>query len=157
MKLNKIRADTSRELADIREQEKAEILSINSESNLEVSKIRSERDVSIAKIMSTGKAEADAIEVETRVYVEKLKADASVKIAKNKAVALNHQAHAEMEAAKALVQKRDYDEKFKHLRILKGVAENRQCAISGHSGDNQIAQLLAGTHAGNVIGLNVTG
>jgi len=154
-KLNKIRADTSRELADIRETEKAEILSIKSESNLEVSKIKRERDVSIAKIRSSGQAEADAIEVETRVYVEKLKADAAVQIAKNKALALDHQARAEMDAAKALVQKRDYDQKFKHLRVLKGVAENRQCAITGNSGDNHIAQLLAGTQAGKVIGLNM--
>merc|ERR1719382_2091325 len=100
-KLNKIRADTSRELADIREKEKAEILNIKSESNLEVSKIKRERDVSIAKIRSSGKAEADAIEVETRVYVEKLKADAAVQIAKNRAVALDHQARAESDAAKA--------------------------------------------------------
>merc|ERR1719233_1570116 len=155
MKLNKIRADTSRELADIREQEKAEILSIKSESNLEVSKFRSERDVSIAKIMSAGKAEADAIEVQTRVYIEKLKADAAVKIARNRAIALDHQARAESDAAKALLQKRDYDQKFKHLRVLKGVAENRQCAITGNSGDNQIAQLLAGSQAGKVIGLNI--
>merc|ERR1739838_904818 len=155
-KLNKIRADTSRELADIRETEKAEILNIKSESNLEVSKIKRERDVSIAKIRSSGQAEADAIEVETKVYVEKLKADAAVKIATNRAVALDHQARAESDAAKALVQKRDYDQKFKHLRVLKGVAENRQCAITGNSGDNQIAQLLAGSQAGKVIGLNVS-
>merc|ERR1711920_656341 len=154
-KLNKIRADTSRELADIREREKAEILNIQSESNLEVSKIRRERDVSIAKIRSSGKAEADAIEVETRVNIEKWKADAAVQIAKNKAVALDHQARAESDAAKALVQKRDYDQRFKHLRVLKGVAENRQCAITGNSGDNQIAQLLAGSQAGKVIGLNI--
>merc|ERR1719317_854324 len=125
-KLNKIRADTSRQLADIREIEKAEILNIKSESNLEVSQIKRERDVSIAKIKSGGQAEADAIEVETRVYVEKLEADAAVKIAKNKALALEQQARAEMDAAEALTQKRDYDQKFKHLRILKGVAENRQ-------------------------------
>jgi len=154
-KLKKIKADTSRELADIREQEKAEILNIKSESNLEVSKIKSERDISIAKIRSSGQAEADAIEVETRVYVEKLKADAAVKIAKNRAVALEHQARAEMDAAKALNQKRDYDQKFKHLRVLKGIAENRQCAITGNSGDNHIAQLLAGSQASKVIGLNV--
>jgi len=154
-KLKKIKADTSRELADIRECEKAEILNINSESNLEVSQIKRERDVSIAKIKSGGKAEADAIEVETRVYVEKLKADAAVKIAKNKALALDYQAGAEMDAAKALTQKRDYDQKFKHLRILKGVAENRECAITGNSGDNQVAQLLAGSQAGKVIGLNI--
>jgi len=154
-KLNKIKADTSRELADIRETEKAEILNIKSESNLEVSKIKRERDVSIAKIKSSGKAEADAIEVETRVYVEKLKADAAVQIAKNRAVALHHLAKAENDAAKSLVQKRDYDQKFKHLRVLKGVAENRQCAITGNSGDNHIAQLLAGSQAGKVIGLNV--
>jgi len=129
-KLNKIRADTSRELADIREREKAEILNIHSESNLEVSKIRRERDVSIAKIRSSGKAEADAIEVETRVNIEKWKADASVVIASNKAAALNYQAGAEMDASKSLTQRRDYDKMIKQLQILKGVAENRQCAIT---------------------------
>jgi len=154
-KFEKIKADTSRELADIREKENSEILSIYSESKLEVSQINRERDVSIAKIRSGGKAEADAIEVQTRVYVDKLKADAAVKIAKNRAIALEHKAGSEADAAKALVQKRDYEEKFKHLRVLKGIAENKQCAIAGNSGDNLVAQLLAGSQAGKVIGLNL--
>jgi len=153
-KLSKIRADTSRELADIREREMAEILNIQSESNLEVSKIRRERDVSIAKIMSNGQAEADAIEVETRVLISKLKADAALQTSRNNAVALSHQANAEMEAAEALKQKREYDQMFKQLRILKGLAENPQCALAGNSGDNQIAQLLAGSQSGNTLGLN---
>jgi len=154
-KLNKIRADTSRELADIKEREKAEILNIQSESNLEVSKIRRERDVSIAKIRSSGKAEADAIEVETRVYIEKLRADAAVKIAKNRATALNFQASAEMDAAKSLTQKRDYEQLFKRLRVLRGLAVNPQCAIAGNSGDNPIAQLMAGSEAGKMVSLTL--
>jgi len=154
-KLNKIRADTSRELADIREREKAEVLNIQSESNLEVSKIRRERDVSIAKIMSNGKAEADAIEVETRVFIEKLRADASVQISTNSAAALNHKAGAENDAAKSLTQKRDYEKMMKQLRILRGLAENRQCAIAGSSGDNPIAQLLAGSEAGKMVSLSL--
>jgi len=153
-KLNKIRADTSRELADIREKEKAEILNIQSESNLEVSKIKRERDVSIAKIMSNGKAEADAIKVETRVIIEKLEAEAAVLISKNRAIALDHEAGAELDASKCLAQKRDYDQLFKQLRVLKGIAENRNLSIAGNNGDNQIAQLLAGSQAGKVIGLN---
>jgi len=152
-KLNKIKADTSKELADIREKEKAEVLNIQSESNLEVSKIKRERDVSIAKIRSTGKAEADAIEVETRVIIEKLNADAAVAISKNRALALDHQAGAELDASAPLTQKRDYDQLFKQLRVLRGIAENRHLSIAGDNGDNQIAQLLAGGQAGKVIGL----
>lgn len=154
-RLNKIRADTSRELADIKEREKAEILNIQSESNLEVSKIRRERDVSIAKIRSSGKAEADAVEVETRVFIEKLKADASVVISTNRAAALNHQAGAENDASKSLTQKRDFDKLMKQLRILKGLAENRNCAIAGTSGDNPIAQLMAGSEAGKMVSLSL--
>jgi len=154
-KLNKIRADTSRELADIREREKAEILNIKSESNLEVSKIRRERDVSIAKIRSSGKAEADAIAVETRVNIEKWKADAAVAIATNKAAALNYHAGAEMDASKSLTQKRDYEKMMKQLRVLKGLAENRQCAITGNNGDNPIAQLMAGSEAGKMVSLSL--
>jgi len=154
-KLNKIRADTSRELADIKEREKAEILNIQSESNLEVSKIKRERDVSIAKIRSTGKAEADAIEVETRVYIEKLRADAAVQIAKNRALALSYQASAELDSAKSLTQKRDYEQLFKRLRVLRGLAENSQCAIAGNSGDNPVAQLMAGSEAGKMVSLTL--
>merc|ERR1719411_858448 len=153
--LNKIRADTSKQLAEIREQEKAEILNIKSQSGLEVAEIRQERDIAHAKIKSEGQAEADAIDIETRTTVEIIKADAAFKIATNKAKALNHQASAEADSAKLLVQKRDYDQKFKHLRVLKGLADNRHLAISGNNGDNQVSQLLAGTNAGSVIGLNV--
>jgi len=143
-KLNKIRADTSRELADIREQEKAEILNIHSQSKLEVSKIRRERDVSIAKIMSNGKAEADAIEVETRVFIQNLEAGSSIEISKSRATSLNYLANAETNAAKSLKQRREYDQMFKKLHVLKGLAVNNQCAITGKSGDNPIAQLIAG-------------
>merc|ERR1712113_600358 len=153
--LNKIRADTSKELAEIREQEKADILNIKSQSNLEVAEIRQSRDIALAKIKSEGQAEADAIEIETKTYVEKVKADAALQIAQNKAKALEFQASAEAASAKLLVQKRDYDMKFKHLRVLKGLADNRHLAISGNNGDNQVSQLLAGTNAGSVIGLNV--
>jgi len=153
-KLAKIRADTSKQLAEIREQERATVLEIKSQSNLEVAEINAKRDVELAKIKSEGQAQADAVEVETRTYVEKTKALAAKSVAENRARALEHQAAAEMEAAKALVQKRDYDMKFKHLRVLKALGDNRQVAITGNSGDNQIAQLLAGTQAGAVIGLN---
>lgn len=143
-KLNKIRADTSKELANIREQEKAEILNIYSESKLEVAKIRRQRDVSIAKIISNGRAEADAVEVETRVFIEKLNADSSVVISKNRATSLGFQASAEMDASRSLTQRRNYEQVFKKLSILKGLAMNRQCAITGNTGDNPNAQLIAG-------------
>ena len=87
------------------------------------------------------------------MIIEKLNADAAVAISKNRALALDHQAGAELDASKPLTQKRDYDQMFKQLRVLRGIAENRHLSIAGNNGDNQIAQLLAGGQAGKVIGL----
>merc|ERR1719445_1761191 len=47
----------------------------------------------------------------------------------------------------------DWDQMFKQLRVLRGIAENRHLSIAGNNGNNQIAQLLAGSHAGKVVGL----
>eukprot|EP00495_Collosphaeridae_sp_1-RS-2012_P001088 TRINITY_DN119_c0_g1_i2.p1 TRINITY_DN119_c0_g1~~TRINITY_DN119_c0_g1_i2.p1 ORF type:complete len:63 (+),score=8.13 TRINITY_DN119_c0_g1_i2:116-304(+) len=54
---------------------------------------------------------------------------------------------------KPLEQKREYDQLFKQLRVLRGIAENRHLSIAGNNGNNQIAQLLAGSQAGKVVGL----
>jgi len=153
-KLNKIRADTSKELAEIKEKERAEILKIKSTSNLEVAKVKALTQVSLAKIKSEGTAQADATEVETRTYIAKLKASANSKVAVNKAEALKLKAEAEQNAAKPLASRREFDLKFKHLRVLKALADNRQVAIAGSNGDNVVAQLLANKTSAAVLGIN---
>jgi len=152
--LNKIRADTSKQLAEIREQEKAEILNIRSTSELEVAKVKAKTTVELSKIKSQGTAEADAIQVETRTYIEKLKADAERQIAENKARCLDLKGTAEQQAAKLLASRREYDAKFKHLRILKALADNPKLAIAGSNGDNVVAQLLANQQGATVLGIN---
>lgn len=152
--LNKIRADTSKQLAKIREEERAEILTIKSESELEVAKVKAKTKVELSKIKSQGSAEADAIQVETRTYIEKLKATSSAVIAENQATCLDLKAGAEAQAAKTLASKREYDAKFKHLRILKALADNPKLAIAGSNGDNVVAQLLANQQGAAVLGIN---
>lgn len=152
--LNKIRADTSKQLAEIREEERAQILRIQSESKLAVAKVKAKTAVELAKIKSQGSAEADAIQVETSTYIEKLKADAQRQIAENNAQCLGLKANAEQQAAVTLASKREYDAKFKHLRILKALADNPKLAIAGSNGDNVVAQLLANQQGATVLGVN---
>jgi len=121
---------------------------------LEVAKINAKRDVELSKIQSQGKAQADATRVETRTYIEKLKAETSRVIAENEAQCLDLKAGAEAAAAKQLASKREYDAKFKHLRILKALADNPKLAIAGSNGDNVVAQLLANQQGATVLGVN---
>merc|ERR1719445_448610 len=152
--LNKIQADTSKQLAEIRETERADILQIKSTSELEVAKVKAKTAVELSKIKSQGSAEADAIQVETRTYIEKLKADAQRQIAENNAQCLKLKAGAEETAAVQLTSKREYDAKFKHLRILKALADNPKTCIAGSNGDNVVAQLLANQQGATVLGIN---
>lgn len=153
-KLNKIRADTSKELAQIREEERADVLRIKSESDLEVAKVKAKTKVELSKIKSEGVAESEAIKVETSYMIEKMKADCTAQVAKNNAKCLELNAGAEQGAVKNLAPRREYDAKFRHLRILKGLADNHRVAICGSSGDNVVAQLVANQSAGTVLGVN---
>jgi len=154
-KLNKIRADTSKILANIREEERADVLRVKSESDLEVAKIKALTKVELAKIKSEGRAEAEAVTVETTYSVEKMKAQMTAEVAKNTAISLNKQATAEAQAVKDLAPRREYDAKFRHLRILKGLADNHRVSIAGSNGDNVVAQLVANQNGGTVLGVNV--
>ena len=147
-------AETAKQLAAVREEEKADVLKIESDSKLVVAKIDSERDIQLSKIRSTGTAEAEKIKIETDTYIRAKKAHAEAEIAKNTAISLKLQADAEQFAAKQLIAKRKYEAKMRSLQSLRALANNNALAISGNSKDNIMAQLLANQQGGAVLGLN---
>ena len=147
-------AETAKQLAVIKEQEKADVLNIKSNSHLVCAKIDSERDVKLSKIRSAGQAEADKLKIESETYIQTKKALAEAEIAKNKATSLNLQAEAEAFAAKQLIAKRKYEAKMRSLQSLRALSANNALAITGNSKDNVMAQLLANQQGGAVLGIN---
>lgn len=147
-------AETSKQLAQIKEQEKFDVLQINSTARLEVSEINAKRDVTLAKIRADGVAESEKIRIETDTYVKIKKADAENQVSNNTAKALDLTAAAEAYAARALEARRTYEEKMRQLQTMRALANNPQLAVAGDSKDNVMAQVLANQVGGAVLGVN---
>jgi len=149
-----VQAETSKVLAEIKEQEKSDVLEIDSKSKLVVAQLNAQRDMALAKIRSGGSAEADKIRIETQAYVKSKQAEASAVVSKNQAKCLHLSAEAEGFAAKTLVAKRKYEEKMRSLQTLRGLSSNNAVAISGTSHDNFMTQILANQKGGAILGIN---
>merc|ERR1712032_1404470 len=66
-------AETDKQLAVVRENEKADVLEVKSNAELVVAKLHSRRDVRLSQIRSSGVAEADKVKIETETYVQSMR------------------------------------------------------------------------------------
>lgn len=153
-KLMLIKAETKKQLSEIKEQENAEVLKIDADARLMVSEIDRKKEVELATIKAQGEAEAEQMRVGARAYQLTTLASADLDVAQKKAEALTIQAEAEAVAASKLKSKRQYDENMRHLSVVQGLAQNRDVSVSGVNGDNIPAQLLAAQRAGAILGVN---
>merc|ERR1712129_407811 len=95
------------------------------------------------------------LRVESSTYVALKRADAEMKIAENQAACMWHSSNAEMEAVQGLTAKRKFEQKMRSLQQMRALASNNSLCISGNHGDNLVAQLVANSQQGSVMGLNV--
>merc|ERR1712032_603679 len=147
-------AETDKQLAVVRENEKADVLEVRSNAELVVAKLHSQRDVRLSQIRSGGSAEADKIKIETETYVQTMKANAEKEIATNNAQSLVLMSGAEKFAAQQLRAKRFYEAKMRSLQSMRALATNNSVAIAGNSKDNVMAQLLANQQGGAILGIS---
>merc|ERR1719293_282309 len=84
-KLALVEAETRKQIAEVNEQAKADVLDIKSNALLVDAKINAERDVKLAKIRESGTAESGKIKVESKTYVATKQAEADRVIAENSA------------------------------------------------------------------------
>merc|ERR1712083_773411 len=87
-KKKNVDAETSKQLAAVREEENADVAEIKAKAELVVAKLNSERDVKLSQIRSAGTAEAEKIKIETRTYLQTKRAFAEAQIAINNAKSL---------------------------------------------------------------------
>jgi len=104
-------------------------------------------------VFAAKEAESEKLRVESSTYVAAQRADAERQIAENKAQCMALTASAEAEAAERLSALRGYNEKMRSLQSMRALAQNKELSISGNSGDNVVAQLMASTHSAKVLGL----
>merc|ERR1712083_643336 len=147
-------AETDKQLAVVRENEKADVLEVRSNAELVVAKLHSQRDVRLSQIRSGGSAEADKIKIEMETYVQTMRANAEKEIATNNAQSLALMSGAEKFAAQQLKAKRFYEAKMRSLQSMRALATNSSVAIAGNSKDNVMAQLLANQQGGAMLGIN---
>jgi regulator of protease activity HflC (stomatin/prohibitin superfamily) len=149
-----IRAETKKILAEIKEQENADVKRIHADSRLEVAGITRKRDVSLATIKAGGQAEADQLLVEARAFEIGKKAEADRIVAEKKAEALTIEADAEAEAAALLTSVRLFKEKMRQLQVIEGLSTNRDISISGKNADNYVAQMVSSGRQAAILGVN---
>jgi len=149
-----VNAETSKILAVIREQEKAEVLEIQTNGAFAVAEIVAKKDITLSKIRSEGQAESEKIRIETDTFVNQKRAEAEAQVAENRAKCLQIKAKAEMYAAQQLIAKRKYEEKMRSLQTLQALSSNPNVALSGNNKDNAVAQLLSNQRNGVMLGLN---
>jgi regulator of protease activity HflC (stomatin/prohibitin superfamily) len=146
---------TNKKIAEIKEQESADVLHIKSKSGLLVSEINQKSEVLLAKIRTEGLALADKLKIESQTYVQQTQAQAQKEIQENNASAMQLEAEAEQFASSLLAHKRGFDEKMRALQTMRSLALNPNVCISGNSKDNIIAQLTAGQQARQILSLNI--
>jgi len=149
-----IKAETKRILSEIKEQENADIKTIDANANLSSSEIERKRDVELATIKAKGEAEAEQMRVETRAYQTETLAEADRVVAERNAEALTISADAEDQSAQLLVAKRSYQEKMRQLQVIQGLAENPDVSLSGNNNDNYVSQLLSSGRQAAIMGVN---
>merc|ERR1719384_2795953 len=153
-KLGLIKAETKKILAEIREQENADVLKIEADSKLQVSTIDREKEVQLSEIRARGQAGGEQLRVEARAHVLQTLAAADASVAKLKGEATTVIASAENSAVEGLASKRKFDQKMRQLNVIQGLSQNTDVSISGTSKDNYVAQLLASGRNAAIMGVN---
>lgn len=94
--------------------------------------------------------------METDRYVLKIKMETLSKIADNKARIIAIRNETEKYAGEKLAAKRNFEIELERLENIKKLATNPNVLISGETGDNAIAQLVATTRAASLLGIQVS-
>jgi len=150
-------AETRAIIADIDEKLNADTLDIRTASELKVAQLAKAKELITAQLDAEAIAESRTILSEMDAFMNKSKADAKAIVAKNNASTLGFQAQAENVAASKLKQRRDFEAKMAHLRVLKNLAGNNKLVLSGTNKDSVVAQLLATQQGAAMVGLNMGG
>jgi len=150
-------AETRAIIADIDEKLNADTLNLRTQSELSVAQLAKAKELITAQLDAEAVAESRTILSEMEAFVNKSKAEAKAAVAKNNALTLAHQAQAENVAASKLRQRRDFEAKMAHLRVLKNLSSNNKLVLSGTNKDSVVAQLLATQQGAAMVGLNIGG
>jgi len=150
-------AETRAIVADIDEKLNADTLDIRTSSELRVAQLAKAKELITAQLDAEAIAESRTILSEMEAFTNKSKAEAKAAVAKNNAQTLQFQAQAEQVASSKLRQRRDFEAKMAHLRVLKNLSSNNKLVLSGTNKDSVIAQLLATQQGAAMVGLNMGG
>jgi len=150
-------AETRAIIADIDEKLNGDSLDIRTSSELRVAQLTKAKELITAQLDAEANAESRTILSEMEAFINKAKAEARATVAKNNASTLLATAQAENIAASKLKQRRDFEAKMAHLRVIKNLASNSKLVLSGTNKDSVVAQLLATQQAGAMVGLNIGG
>jgi len=135
----KIKADTAKMIAEIREDSYAKVNKTNAFSQLEAEEIKAETKMIRASIMAEGRAKYNQIVAESEAYIIKKEAEAKQQAAQKIAEEIRLRGKVELR----LGEKKSYELKMAQLGILQDLASNKNLKIFGDQKDNMMAQFAA--------------
>ncbi len=106
-----------------------------------------------AEVESLKKKRLAEIEAEQLANVMQINAEAELRASQLKAKALQLRAQAEGAVAADLDAVRNHELELQRLKVLQALASNGNVVISGHNGDNLIAQITAASKSKDIMGL----
>eukprot|EP00011_Vannellida_sp_DIVA3-517-6-12_P007680 CAMPEP_0114625352 /NCGR_PEP_ID=MMETSP0168-20121206/11227_1 /TAXON_ID=95228 ORGANISM="Vannella sp., Strain DIVA3 517/6/12" /NCGR_SAMPLE_ID=MMETSP0168 /ASSEMBLY_ACC=CAM_ASM_000044 /LENGTH=410 /DNA_ID=CAMNT_0001836633 /DNA_START=49 /DNA_END=1278 /DNA_ORIENTATION=+ len=151
--IQELNARMQRVLAEILEDERAEVNCIRAQAEMDVSRKQNELRKLVTEIQEESLALVDKIRANAQKEIAELKADAAVTIAQNDAKATLVLAKAEKEAAAAMVGRRKFLEAQERIGVLTIVAENKNVVIAGESGDN-VMQMMCVRESAKALGIS---
>lgn len=151
--LQDLSARMGRVLAEIKEDENADVNCIRAEGEMEVGHKQNE----VKRMITEIQEERAALVAKTRANAQKevaeTKAGAMVEIARNDAEATKVLAEAERKAASSMVGVRKFEEAKERIGVLTMVAANQNVVISGEGGDN-VMQMMCVRESAKALGIS---
>eukprot|EP01084_Bolivina_argentea_P163799 284894_1 len=149
-----INAESRREVAVTKEEERAAVSKKRAESQLNVAQAKAEQENAKLLATATSNSEAAKIKCDKECEVAVFESQQMIHVAENKALALKTEAKAEGDAAESLQVIREHNLTMAKLEVQEAIARRAKIVISGDQGEALINSILDKELLTNNISLN---
>eukprot|EP00727_Mastigamoeba_balamuthi_P000598 m51a1_g10535 hypothetical protein (428) ;mRNA; f:251474-253047 len=134
-----------------------QLAQIKAQCESEIGMIAVERDKLVSEIKAEGEQQIREVRIQASKDAAAIKREAMLRVGEIRAKILQAHIEAERRTAAQMKPRRENDVAVKRLSVVDALSGNKNATISGESGDNALAQLLAATRAAQVMGIKITG
>lgn len=136
VKLNDMKSQARKLEANIRENTRNNIQSINADSGLEIQRIDDGMTATVVQMKAEAEKESAELLANTRLQVKTLIASAELKNAQSRANAELHISMAEGKIASWIEKKKAHETQMKQVEVYHNLAKNEKLILSGSTDDD---------------------